>query len=91
MFARVGIEGLGDVVVSDELEVTYHVELRGDSLVMRHRRHGIIPLAWVNGDDFNSGVWFMRSVEFHRQGGRVAGLSVTVDDRSRDITFERVR
>jgi CubicO group peptidase (beta-lactamase class C family) len=77
---------------SEELEATYHVEVRNDSLIMRHRRHGIIPLTWINGDDFGGGAWFMRSVEFLRDaGGRVTGLSVTVDDRSRDIRFSRVR
>jgi hypothetical protein len=66
------------------------VELRNDSLVMQHRRHGTIPLTWLAGDDFASGVWFMRSVEFLRDAsGRVVGLSVTVDDRSRDIRFSR--
>ncbi|HEX6315519.1 MAG TPA: serine hydrolase domain-containing protein, partial [Gemmatimonadaceae bacterium] len=63
---------------SEELEATYHVEVRRDSLVMRHRRHGVIPLTWINGDDFRGEVWFMRSVEFLRDGGRVTGLSVTV-------------
>lgn len=75
---------------SDELEATYHVEVRDGSLVMRHRRHGVIPLTWINGDDFGGGVWFMRSVEFLRdQHGQVTGLSVTIDDRSRDIRFVR--
>jgi hypothetical protein len=75
---------------SEELEATYHVEVRSDSLVMKHRRHGTIPLTWLAGDDFASGVWFMRSVEFLRDAsGRVVGLSVTVDDRSRDIRFSR--
>jgi CubicO group peptidase (beta-lactamase class C family) len=77
---------------SEELEATYHVEVRNDSLVMRHRRHGVIPLTWINGEDFRGEVWFMRSVEFLRDDrGRVTGLSVTVDDRSRDIRFTRVR
>lgn len=77
---------------SEELEATYHVEVRSGGLIMRHRRHGTIPLTWLAHDDFGGGVWFMRSVEFLRDGqGMVTGLSVTVDDRSRDIRFFRVR
>jgi hypothetical protein len=77
---------------SEELEATYHVEVRDGSLVMRHRRHGTIPLTWLNGDDFRGEIWFMRSVEFLRDArGAVTGLSVTVDDRSRDIRFSKVR
>jgi len=34
----------------------------------------------------------MRSAEFLRDGsGRVTGLSVTIDERSRDIRFAKVR
>jgi hypothetical protein len=76
---------------SEELEATYHVELKNGSLVMRHRRHGTIPLTWINGDDFRGEIWFLRSVEFLRDNaGKVTGLSVTVDDRSRDIRFSRM-
>lgn len=82
---------LAGTYFSEELEATYHVEVRNGQLVMRHRRHGTIPLTWIAGDDFGGGVWFMRSVEFLNDRGRVTGLSVTVDDRSRDIRFAKVR
>jgi CubicO group peptidase (beta-lactamase class C family) len=83
---------LAGTYFSEELEATYHVEVRDGSLVMRHRRHGTIPLTWLNGDDFRGEIWFMRSVEFLRDArGVVTGLSVTVDDRSRDIRFGKVR
>ena len=82
---------LAGTYFSEELEATYHVEVQDGKLVMRHRRHGIIPLTWVNGEDFNGGVWFMRSVEFQRDRGRVTGLTVTIDERSRDIRFRKVR
>jgi hypothetical protein len=77
---------------SEELETTYHVEVKDGNLVMRHRRHGVIPLTWINGEDFRGEVWFMRSAEFLRdRSGRVTGLSVTIDERSRDIRFAKVR
>ena len=76
---------------SEELEVTYHVEVQNGNLVMRHRRHGTIPLTWINGDDFRGEVWFMRSVEFQKDGGRISGLLITIDERSRNIRFVKVR
>ncbi|HZI29313.1 MAG TPA: serine hydrolase domain-containing protein, partial [Gemmatimonadaceae bacterium] len=83
---------LAGTYFSEELEATYHVEVRNGRLVMRHRRHGVIPIAWLNGDDFRGEVWFMRSVEFLRDSrGGVTGLTVTIDERSRDIRFSRVR
>jgi CubicO group peptidase (beta-lactamase class C family) len=84
---------LGDYVgdyVSDELEATYHVELRGDSLVLVNWRHGPMPLTRRWGEDFGTGAWFLKSVAFTRgANGRVDGLVVNVDERSRDIRFRR--
>jgi CubicO group peptidase (beta-lactamase class C family) len=86
------LESLTGSYFSPELETTYHVELRGGQLSIRHRKHGVIPLTWIHGEDFRGEVWFMRSVEFERDsGGKVTGLRVTVDERSRDIRFDRVR
>ena len=83
---------LAGTYFSEELEATYHVELQKGSLVMRHRRHGTIPLTRTTGEDFRGETWFMRSVEFIRDpGGQVTGLSITIDERSRDIRFRKVR
>jgi CubicO group peptidase (beta-lactamase class C family) len=77
---------------SEELGTSYIVDVAGDSLVMRHRRHGNIALSRLWEDDFTGSVWFMRSVEFRRNAaGKVNGLSVLVDQRSRDIVFSRRR
>jgi CubicO group peptidase (beta-lactamase class C family) len=85
------LKALAGTYFSEELEATYQVEVQNGNLVMRHRRHGVIPLTWINGDDFRGDTWFMRSVEFARDGGRVAGLTVTVDERSRNIRFMKIR
>ena len=77
---------------SDELRTTYRVETRDSALVMRHPRHGSIVLTRLWKDDFASSVWFMKSVEFQRDAsGRVVGLLVNVDERSRNIQFARRR
>lgn len=80
------------VYESGELQVSYIVEVRDGALVMRHRRHGIIALTHLWKDDFGGSVWFARSVEFTRDAaGRVVGFSAFVDERSRDIRFDRRR
>jgi hypothetical protein len=59
---------------------------------MEHPRHGTIPLRHLWRDDFGSGTWFLASVEFQRDaGGRVTGLVVNGDPRSRDLRFTRRR
>lgn len=82
---------LGDFVgdyVSDELEVTYHVEQRGDSLMLVQWRHGPMPLVRRFGEEFGTNVWFLKSIAFTRDGqGKVDGFVLNVDERSRDIRF----
>ena len=74
--------------VSDELQTTYEVAQRNDSLVLRHRRHGTIPLTPGWEGDFTTPLWFLKSVEFQRDGsGVVTGFVVNVDERSRNIRF----
>lgn len=77
---------------SEELDATYRVELRRDSLQLVHRRHGSLPLARRYAEDFGTPQWFLKSVAFTRDpAGRVAGFILNVDERSRDIAFRRVR
>jgi CubicO group peptidase (beta-lactamase class C family) len=75
---------------SDELGASYQVEVKDGTLVLRHRRHGTIPLTRFWKDDFGAATGFLRSVEFLRdRGGRVTGFSVFLGERSRDIRFTR--
>ncbi len=75
---------------SDELATLYQVEVKDGGLVLRHRRHGIIPLTWLWEDDFGGAAGSMRSVEFRRDNvGRITGFSVFIDERSRDIRFAK--
>jgi hypothetical protein len=77
---------------SDELQARYRVEVGDSGLVMRHPRHGTIRLTQLRPNDFGGSAWFIRSVEFRRDGaGRVAGFSVFVDERSRNIRFTKRR
>jgi CubicO group peptidase (beta-lactamase class C family) len=73
---------------SDELRTSYRVVLKDGALAMEHPRFGSIPLTWLLHEEFGSPQWFMRSVEFRRDGsGKVVGLTVNGDLRSRDIRF----
>ena len=75
---------------SSELRATYRVELSDSGLVMKHPRHGTIRLAQLWNDDFSGSAWFTKSVEFQRDSsGRVAGFSVFIDERSRNVRFTR--
>jgi CubicO group peptidase (beta-lactamase class C family) len=77
---------------SEELDATYRVQLRNDSLLLVHRRHGVLPLTRRYAEDFGTSQWFLKSVAFTRDpGGRVAGFVLNVDERSRDIAFRKVR
>lgn len=76
---------------SAELQTTYVVEERNGSVVLRHRRHGTVPLTAGWEGDFTTPLWFLKSVEFQRDSaGTVTGFMVNVDERSRNIRFVRV-
>jgi hypothetical protein len=77
---------------STELDTRYRIDATDSGLVMRHARHGAIALTRLWKDDFNGSMWFTRSVEFQRDSdGRVAGFSVFIDERSRDVRFVKRR
>jgi CubicO group peptidase (beta-lactamase class C family) len=83
------LQELAGLYESDELGTAYSVELQGSGLVMRHRRHGTIGLTRLWGDEFGA-TRLVAAVEFLRDSsGKVTGLSVRVDDRSRNIRFVR--
>jgi len=77
---------------SAELQTTYIVEERAGSLVLRHRRHGTVPLTAGWDGDFTTPLWFLKSVDFQRDAsGSVTGFIVNVDTRSRNIRFVKTR
>jgi CubicO group peptidase (beta-lactamase class C family) len=78
------------VYESAELGIAYPIEVVGDSLVLRSRQHGTVRLTHRWRDDFSSPVYFFRSVNFQRDAtGRVTGMLVNVDERTRNILFTR--
>lgn len=75
---------------SEELGTSYRVTATGGALELQHRRVGRIALTRTSGDRFASRVWFAATVTFERDGeGRVTGLVMNGDARSRDIRFAR--
>jgi CubicO group peptidase (beta-lactamase class C family) len=79
---------IAGVYVSDELETSYTVRVKGDSVTLWHFRHGDIPLTRAWGDDYRGAQWFLQSVEFQRDTrGNVTGLVVNAGERARNIVF----
>jgi CubicO group peptidase (beta-lactamase class C family) len=77
---------------SEELGTYYTVVVRDSVLELHHFRHGVVPLERLRGEEFGSATWFLRGVEFERdRSGRVVGLVINGDARSRDIRFAKAR
>ncbi len=74
---------------SPELEALYRVAVDGESLVLRHVRHGEIRLDLVDDDLFSGNRWFVGRVAFTRAGDVVDGFRVT-GGRVRDVRFVRL-
>lgn len=89
--ARPASEYVGDYT-SEELQATYRVAARDGALTISHRRHGTLALERRWGEEYGTTLYFLRGVTFTRDGrGRVDGMVVDVDERSRQIRFARVR
>jgi hypothetical protein len=75
---------------SPELETLYRVEADGESLVIRHIRHGAGRLERVDGDLFAGSSWYFGRLEFTRdEAGRIDGFRAT-GNRVRDLRFVRL-
>lgn len=73
---------------SEELGTSYRVTQAGSALEITHFRHGTVPLSWTWAE-FTTPWWFMKSVVFEKTGGRVTGMIVDVNERSRNVRFTR--
>lgn len=77
---------------SPELKTIYTVSLANDTLQIHHRRHGTHALSWTMREEFGTNLWFLKSIDFKRDSaGRVTGLVINGDARSRDIRFIKRR
>ncbi|MGI9610541.1 MAG: serine hydrolase domain-containing protein [Acidimicrobiia bacterium] len=76
------------VYYSEGLGTFYTVEVEADTLVARHRRHGDIPLSYVEEDEFRGNRWFFHQVKFERKADLVTGLRVT-GSRVRNLWFAK--
>ncbi len=75
--------------VSEELGATYWLLVEGKGLVLRHWRHGDIPLRPVALDRFESSVWWLGSVRFERDDQRQITGFRSSSGRVRHLWFER--
>jgi CubicO group peptidase (beta-lactamase class C family) len=82
------LESMTGDYASDEAEVTFHIALEQDHLVMHRRPDAAIPLTPTYRDGFSSA---LGSIRFIRDaGGRVTELSLG-EQRVWDMRFRRVR
>lgn len=63
---------------SDELETAYEIVVLNGVLIARHFRHGDIPLAHRDGDEFAGDRWFFSRIVFDRDAaGQVTGFRLS--------------
>lgn len=83
------LESFAGTYWSPELATSYSVVLENDRLVARHSRHEDLRLTPTISDQFTSGSWRLRTVEFIRdRNGSVDGFLLT-GHRIRHVRFQR--
>lgn len=74
---------------SPELETSYRLVVKNDTLIAEHVRHDSITLARMGPDRFRGNVWFFGPVRFERDAaGAITGMRVS-NGRVRDLLFVR--
>lgn len=74
---------------SPELQTSYTLELKSDTLIANHVRHEPATLTLVGTDSFSCDAWFMSKIEFTRnEKQEIIGLKVS-SGRVRNVKFER--
>lgn len=76
---------------SEELDAVYSVELRGETLIAKHRRHQAIELCPLERDEFRGSLWFASVVQFVRDNSGDITAMLIINGRSLDNEFARVR
>jgi len=71
---------------SPELETTYRLEVKNDTLVSHHQRHDDMKLTPTKADGFNINI--LGSLDFYRDKGKVAGFRAS-NGRVRNLKFVR--
>ena len=74
---------------SAELDMMYTVTAVADGLRLRSRRGDTIHLSRTGMDEFSSETWYMSTVGFKREDGRVAGFDVS-SRRASQTWFSRL-
>jgi CubicO group peptidase (beta-lactamase class C family) len=83
------LAALAGAYESAELGTTYRVAVENGVASISHFRHGTAPLTWT-WQEFTTPWWFAKSVVFERDAsGRVTGMVVDVNERSRANRFVR--
>lgn len=90
-YTRAQLAAFAGSYYSPELDVLYHIAVDGDSLVVRHHRHGQIPLGpGDEADEFSGDRWPVRRLVFTRgDAGAIEGFRLT-GGRVRNLWFARL-
>ncbi len=74
---------------SPELQTSYNLELKGDTLIANHIRHEPCVMTPITGDVFATDAWFMSKIEFIRNNKlEITGFKAS-SGRVRNVKFEK--
>jgi hypothetical protein len=54
------------VYYSPELQTSYEIVLKNDTLIVNHIRHEPVPMSAVGNDAFTTSAWYMSKIDFNR-------------------------
>jgi CubicO group peptidase (beta-lactamase class C family) len=83
----IDIKSYTGVYYSPELQTSYDIALKNDTLIVNHIRHEPVPMAAVAKDAFTTSAWFMSKIEFNRNAqSEVTGFKAS-SGRVKNVRF----
>jgi CubicO group peptidase (beta-lactamase class C family) len=83
----IDIKSYTGVYYSPELQTSYDIALRNDTLIVNHIRHEPVPMAAVAKDTFTTNTWFMSKIEFNRNAQSVVTGFKASSGRVKNVRF----
>jgi CubicO group peptidase (beta-lactamase class C family) len=83
----IDVKSYTGVYYSPELQTSYEIVAKNDTLIVNHIRHEPVTMAPIRNDAFTTSAWFMSRIDFNRnEQSQITGLRVS-SGRVKNVRF----
>ena len=83
----IDLKSYAGVYYSPELQTSYDIVLKNDTLIINHIRHEPVPMSAVGSDAFTTSAWYMSKIDFNRNSqSEITGFKAS-SGRVKNVRF----